>query len=81
MHMFLIVNIFLVEVVQVDFLFAVGSSKQLEEILLELIAVVIDIFLRIFADEKHLSDVGFGLRVHFEAILVTHLPLADLRSG
>ena len=33
---------------------------------------------RIFADEEHLPDVGFGLRVHFEAVFVAALLFAHL---
>ena len=40
--------------------------------------VVVDILFGVFAHEEHLSDVGLGLCVHFEAILIAHLALADL---
>lgn len=43
-----------------------------------MVAVVVDVFLGIFANQKHLSDMRFGLCVHFEAIFVAHLALADL---
>lgn len=45
---------------------------------MELIAEVVDVFAGVFADEEHLPDVGFGLGVHFEAILVAALLLACL---
>jgi hypothetical protein len=50
----------------------------LEEIALKFVAVVVDVFLGVLADEEHLSDVRFGLGVHLEAVLVPGLALADL---
>jgi hypothetical protein len=76
--MFLVRDIFLVEMIHVYPLFSVGCAEELEEIALKLVAVVLDKFLGIFAHEEHLSDVGLGLCVHLEAILVAHLALADL---
>ena len=78
MHMLLIMNVFLVEVIHMHLLLAMGCAQQLEEIALEISAEVRDEFLRVFADKEHLPDVPFGLGVHFEAIFVAHLALADL---
>ena len=78
MHMFLIGNILLVEMVHVDLLLAVGRAQQLQEIALELAAEVVDVFARVLADEQHLPHVGFGLRVHLEAVFVAALFGADL---
>ncbi len=50
----------------------------MQEIALELVAVVGNVLARVFADEQHLSDVRFRLRVALESILVAHLPFADL---
>lgn len=80
MDVLFVVNVFLVEVIQVDLLLSVGCPQQLKEISLELVAVVVDVFLGIFANQKHLSDMRFGLCVHFEAIFVAHLALADLEA-
>lgn len=76
--MLFIMNVFLVEMIQIDLLLAVRCAQELEEVFLELVAVVVDVFLRVFADEEHLSDMRLGLCVHLEAILVAHLALADL---
>lgn len=81
MHMFFIMDIFLVEVVQIDLFLAVRRAKELEKVFLELVAVVTDEFLGVLAHNKHLSDMAFGLCVHFEAILVAHLTLADLGTA
>lgn len=76
--MFLVRDIFLVEMVHMDLFLAVSGSQQLQEIALELVAEIVDIFARVFADEEHLADVGFGLGVHFEAVFVAALLFADL---
>ena len=78
MHMFLVCYILLIEMVDVNFLLAMGGPEELEEVALELAGVVGDVFSGVFADEEHLSDVGFGLRVAFEAIFVAGLFLASL---
>ena len=57
MDMLFICNVFLVEVVQLDLFLAVGGAEELQEIPLELVAVVIDVLFGIFAHEKHLSNV------------------------
>ena len=78
MHMFLVGNILLVEVVNVDLLLAVGGSEELEEVALKLAGVVGNVFASVFADEEHLPYVGFGLGVAFEAILIARLFLTSL---
>lgn len=78
MHMFLVRDILLVEMIHVDLFLPVRGSQELQEIALELVAEVVDVFAGIFADEEHLADVGFGLGVHFEAVFVAALLLADL---
>ena len=57
MHMFLIRNVFLVEVIELDLLLAVRRSQKLEEISLKLAAVVADKLLGILAHNEHLPDV------------------------
>jgi len=64
--------------IQLNLLLAVRRSQQLEEISLKLAAVVADKLLGILAHDEHLSDVGLALGMHLEAILVSHLTLADL---
>lgn len=78
MHMFLVGDILLVKVVDVDFLLAVRSSEELEEVALELAGVIGNVFSGVFTDEEHLPDVGFGLGVAFEAIFVAGLFFAGL---
>jgi len=73
MYMLLIPNILLVEMIKVNFLLAMRGAQQLEEIALELVAVVVDVFFGIFAHEQHLPNVGLGLSMHFEAIFVPAL--------
>lgn len=56
MDVLLVCNILLVEVVQVHLLLAVGGAQELQEVALELVAVVVDVFLGVLADEEHLPD-------------------------
>jgi len=79
MNMLLVTDILLVEVIQVHFLLAMRSSEQLEEVPLEVFAIVVDYFVdACFTHEDRASGVRFGLRMHFEAVLIAHLPLAEL---
>ena len=57
--MFLVGDIFLIEVINIDFLLAMGCSEELQKVPLELVAVVGDVFPGVFADEEHLTHVGF----------------------
>ncbi len=61
-----------------DLFLPMGRPQQLQEITLELAAVVRNVFAGVLADEQHLADVGFGLSVHFETIFVAALLFADL---
>ena len=45
---------------------------------MEVGAVVLDIFLRVLADNVHLADMGLGLNMAFEAVCVATLLLARL---
>ena len=76
--MFLIRNILLVKMVDVDFLLAVRGAQELQEVALELVGEIIDVFARVFANEQHLADVGLRLCVTFEAVFVAGLFFADL---
>lgn len=51
MHMFLIVDVFLIEVVDLYRLGAVTSSKQFYEIVLKLLRVLVESLARIFAED------------------------------
>lgn len=53
-NMLLIVDILLVEVVDLDLLLAVTRAQQLQEVLLELVAVLVDVLLGVLANQEHL---------------------------
>lgn len=78
MDMLFIRNILLVEVVHLHLFLAMGGAEQKKEVFLELVRVVVNVFLGVFADEEHAADVGFRLGVHLEAVFIAHLALADL---
>lgn len=78
MHMLFVRNILLVEVIHLHLFLAMGGPEQKKEVFLELVGVVVDVFLWVFADEEHAADVRFGLGVHFETVFIAHLALADL---
>jgi hypothetical protein len=75
---YLIGDVFLVEPVDLNLLLAMASLEQLDKVLGELVAVVVDEFLGIFTNNEHLSNMALALHVHFEGIGVSHLPLTDL---
>lgn len=77
-HMLLVTDILLVEMVDVDLLLAVRGPQQLEEVALEVVREAGDVLARVFADEQHLPHVRLRLRVAFEAVLVPRLLLAYL---
>lgn len=77
--MFFVGDVLLVEMVDEHGFGVVGSSQQLDEVVLEVPAVVGDDSLRAFgADGLDLADVAFGLDVAFEAVFVPVLFFADL---
>nr|POE90355.1 hypothetical protein CFP56_71080 [Quercus suber] len=76
--MLLVPDVLLVEIVHVHLLLAVRCLEQLEEIAFELVAVVVDEFLWVLANQEHRAYVAFGHGVLFEAVLVPTLFLADL---
>jgi hypothetical protein len=59
-------------------LLAVARLQQVDKILHEFVAVLVDVLLRIFTHDEHLSDVTLGLGVQLVSIGVAHLSLADL---
>lgn len=52
--------------------------EELQEVALELVGEVVDVLLRILADNHHLSDVRLALDVAFEPVLIATLLLAHL---
>ena len=54
-----------------------ASPQKLQKVALELIRKIVDGLAGVLADEEHLADMGFGLRVHLEAIGVATLFLAS----
>lgn len=79
MHMALIRNILTsIKMIRVDSLFAMCCTQELQKVAHELTGEVGHITSWIFADNEHLSHVGFGLDMAFETVLVTALFLADL---
>lgn len=77
-HMLLISDVLLVEVVDIDLLLAVARPQQLDEIRQELVGVVVDGLAGVFADQHHFPDVGLGGDVAFETVPVAHLTGAGL---
>jgi hypothetical protein len=59
-------------------LFSMACFQELEEVLEKLIAKVVDVLFRVFADHQHLPDVTFTLRVHLEAVGIATLFLTRL---
>lgn len=80
MYVFLISDILLVKMVHLDLLLTMRCAQQEQEISLELIAIVVDVFFGIFANKKHLSNMALALDMHLEAIFISHLSFAYLMS-
>ncbi len=78
MYVLLIGNVLLVEMIDVDLLLPVCRPQLLQKVALELAAEVVDVLAGILTDEEHLPDMGFGLAMAFEAILIPALFLAYL---
>jgi hypothetical protein len=76
--MFLVVDVFLVEMIDVNLLFSMAGAKKHQKIAEELLAEVVDVLCGILAYDEHLSDMALGLCVHLEAICISALLLADL---
>lgn len=58
-----ILNNLLIELIDLHLLLAMRRAQHIHKILNKLLAVVFDIFLRILADQQHLSNVAFALDV------------------
>jgi len=78
MYMLLVGDILLIEMIDVDLFLPMRSSQLLQKVALELAAEVIDVLAGILTDEEHLPDMGFGLAVALEAILIPALFLTYL---
>ena len=77
--MLLVRDILLVEMIDVDGLGVMGRAQKLDEIPLEVFAVVRDYTLRSFlADCLYPPDVAFALDMALEAILVSILLFTNL---
>lgn len=77
-YVLFIADVFLVELVEIDFLLTMTRPQQLQEVALELSGEIVDCFSRIFANSLHVSDVGLGGDMALEAVLIAHLALASL---
>lgn len=78
MDVFLVGNVFLVEVVDVDLLVAVARLEEVDKVALELVAVFVDVLLGVFADDEHLAHVALRHAVLLEGVGVAALLFADL---
>ena len=77
-QMVLVLDKLLIDRVRLDALRAEAAREELNEVVLELGREIGDVLPGTLADNKHLPEVGLGLRVTLEAILVSALFLADL---
>jgi hypothetical protein len=78
MDVLLVGDVLLVEAVDMDRLLAVGGAQQLQEIGLELAAVLGNPEARVLTDHLHGAHVALAQRMLLEGILVAHLALAHL---
>lgn len=77
-NVFFIGNVFLVELVDLHLFLSMARLQQLQKVLYELVTVLVDVFLRILADDEHLAHVAFGLGMHLESVGIAALLFADL---
>lgn len=68
----------LVNRVRFDTLRSEPAREELDEVVLELRGVVRDVLPCALPDDEHLAEMGLGLGVTFETVLVSALLLADL---
>jgi len=61
-HMFILNNL-LIELIYMDLLLAMRRPQHIHKVLHEFFAVILDVFLRILADQQYLADVAFALDV------------------
>ena len=78
MHMLLIVNILLIKVIDMHLLRVMCGAKLGHEGAHEVLREVVDHFVGVLTDKHHLTQVGFGGRVAFEAVFVAALLFAGL---
>jgi len=57
MHVLLVADILLIEVIDVDLLLAVARAQKLEKVGLKLVGEVVDGFARVLANDHHVPDV------------------------
>lgn len=77
-HVFLVVNVLLVEVVDVNQFRAVRRVQLLEEVALELSAEVVRVLFKVGRYGEHFAGVGFRGDMAFHSVLISVLLLADL---
>lgn len=58
-----ILNNLLIELIELHLLLAMRRAQHIYKVLHKLLAVVLDVFLRILPDQQYLSDVAFALDV------------------
>lgn len=58
----------LVKMIDMHLLLSMGGLEQVHKVLLELLAVLVNVFPGILADQQHLTNVTF--RLHTEKLLV-----------
>lgn len=78
MDMLLVSDVFVVELVRAYPFLVVCSPEEGHEIALEVVAEVVDVLARVFANDCKLPDVRFALDVTFEAVGVATLLLTGL---
>lgn len=58
-----ILNNLLIELVDMDLLLPMRRAKQTDKVIQELLAVILNVLLRILSDQQHLTDVALALDV------------------
>lgn len=67
--MFFIRDNLLIEVVDMDLLLTVCGPQQFDEVLLEVLAEILNVFAGVLADDEHLADVTFASNMTFETCM------------
>lgn len=68
----------LIEMIDMDLFLSMRCLQKIDKVLLEFLAVILNVFPGILADQEHLPHMTLALDVAFESILVSHLPLTGL---
>ena len=76
MYMLLVADVLVVETVDADVFFAMRGAEERDEVTLEVVAEILDVLLRVLADNLQFPNMGFGLDVALEAVGVAALLLA-----